>query len=63
MNVLSYVYGEALESIYVPVKTRQVSVLTMSESMANAMSKLLGIVLPLLVIVIGVIVWLKRRNK
>lgn len=63
MNMLSQVYGEAIQSIYVPVKTRQVSVLTMSQSEANVMSKLLGFVLPLCVIVAGVIVWLKRRNK
>lgn len=63
MNMLSYVYGEEIQSIYVPVKTRQVSVLAMSQSAANAMSKLLGFVLPLMVLLAGVIVWLKRRNK
>lgn len=63
MNMLSYVYGEEIQSIYVPVKTRQVSVLAMSQSAANAMSKLLGFVLPALVLLSGVIVWLKRRNK
>lgn len=63
MNMLSYVYGEDIQSIYVPVKTRQVSVLTMTESQANLMSKLLGFVLPFAVILAGVILWLKRRNK
>lgn len=63
MNILSYVYGEDIQSIYVPVKTRQVSVLTMSQGQANVMSKLLGFVLPLCVIAAGVIVWFKRRNK
>ncbi len=63
MNMLSNVYGEDIQSIYVPVKTRQVSVLTMSQSEANVMQRLLGFVLPFAVILAGVIVWLKRRNK
>lgn len=63
MNILSDAYGEKIQSIYVPVKTRQVAVLTMSQAQASVMSKLLGFVLPLCVILAGVIVWLKRRNK
>lgn len=63
MNILSYIYGKDIQSIYVPVKTRQVPVLTMSQFEASVMSKLLGFVLPFVVILMGVIVWLKRRNK
>lgn len=63
MNILSYVFGESIQSIYVPVKSRQVSVLTMSETEATIMSRVLGFIVPLCVILAGVVVWLKRRNK
>ena len=63
INALSHAFGEDIQSIYVPVKTRAVSVLTMSQTQANVMSKLLGFVLPLAVILAGAVVWFKRRNR
>lgn len=63
INALSHAFGEAIESIYVPIKTREVSVLTMSRAQAGLMSKLLGFVLPFAVILAGVIIWFKRRNR
>lgn len=63
MDMLSYAYGEKIQSIYVPVKSRQVSVLTMSETQAKVMSSLLCFIIPVIMLLCGIIVWLKRRNK
>lgn len=63
INALSHSFGEAIESINVPVKTSMVSVLTMSRMQAGLTSKLLGFVLPFAVILAGVIIWFKRRNR
>lgn len=63
MNMLSHVFGEEIQSIYVPVKSQQVSMLTMSDAQAKVMSRMLGIVVPFMIILAGIVVWLKRRNK
>lgn len=63
INALSHAFGEDIQSIYVPVKTRAVSVLTMSQTQASIMSKLLGFLLPFAVILAGAVVWFKRRNR
>ena len=63
MSVLSDVFGEDIQSIYVPMKTRHVSTLAMSQAQADVLNVCLGFVLPALVILAGCIVWLKRRNK
>ncbi len=63
MAMLSAAYGEEIQSIYVPVKSRQVSVLTMSEAQATVMSRLLCFIIPVIVLLCGIVVWLKRRNK
>ncbi len=63
MNMLSYVFGETIQSIYVPVKAQNVSMLTMTDTEANIASRILGIAVPFVIVLSGVIVWLKRRNK
>lgn len=63
MSMLSHVFGETIQSIYVPVKAQNVSMLTMTDAQANIASRILGFVLPFAIVLAGVVVWLKRRNK
>ncbi len=63
MSMLSYVFGEEIQSIYVPLKSHQVSVLSMTDAQAALMRRLLGFIMPAVIILCGVAVWLKRRNK
>lgn len=63
MNMLSDLYGESIQSIYIPVKARYVSILTMTEAQAVTMQRIFCFVLPAMVLLLGVAIWLKRRNK
>ncbi|MGM9552172.1 MAG: Gldg family protein [Clostridia bacterium] len=63
MNMLSNVYGKNIENIYIPLKSRKVSILSISDSTAKVLQRVLCVVLPILVLCAGVVVWLKRRNK
>lgn len=63
MNMLSDVYGETIQSIYVPIKSRKVSILTLSETEATVLKHVFCTALPVIVLLCGIIVWLKRRNK
>ena len=63
MNMLSTVYGEVIQSIYVPIKSRKVSILNISEFTAKVLQRVFCVIIPLIVLLMGVVVWLKRRNK
>ncbi len=63
MNMLSTVYGEVIQSIYVPIKSRKVSILSISEFTAKVLQRVFCVIIPLIVLLMGVVVWLKRRNK
>ena len=63
MNMLSDVFGETIQSIYVPVKSSQISILTITDAQAAVLKRVMCVVVPFVVLLLGVVVWLKRRNK
>lgn len=63
MNMLSDIFGQTIQNIYVPIKSQQVSILTLSETQITVMKNVLCVAVPVIVLLMGIVVWLKRRNK
>lgn len=63
MSILSDAFGETIQSITVPLKSRSVSILNFTEVQAVWMQRIFCFILPVGVLLLGAAVWLKRRNK
>ena len=61
-STVNYLCNNAAVSSAVPVKNLQVQYLTMSSFSANFWTVVTVFVLPLLFIVIGFVIWMKRRK-
>lgn len=62
-NAISYASGKAVQSVAVPKKSSSENIMTISNAQGSLFTVALCILLPVLVLLCGIFVWLKRRNK
>ncbi len=60
---LSYLSGKEIQSVAIPRKTATNNVMNISDKAAGTLSVIFCTLIPVLVLLMGIVVWIKRRNK
>ncbi len=62
-KAISYISGKSLQSVVVPEKNSTTNVMALSNLQSFVFTVVLCILLPAVVLLWGIVIWLKRRNK